>query len=479
MKKNLLIILLINANLVLFAQSPGTSQLLSEARKQINLKQPEKAIELYEQAAAQGSAIAMNALGILYNQTGNEKKAIKCFEKAGALGEGKAWHNLGKLYINRNPQDFTRAYQSYVKSAALNYVAGRHSQAYMLYKGFGCQQDYQKAFNLFKLNVEKNHPTSMYFLGLCYRNGYGTITNIDSARYWLKKANSLGEKQSSGELASKTPERLSDDSVKTLLKQVREIKVASSYQKLKHQSQAQNVAGYYTGYAIKYDWSGKHIISISKLDLQIWQKGKNISGTWIEEDTIGTALTATLKDTAVVFDNTSYGRRSHYSDGKPEALEFRDVKLNLNARADSVFLSGSLQMYSLQRREPGKPTFIAVFRTSTDPEDATASFKTAGNTLSIPEKPMGGFEVATLAPESWNVYPNPFNTSFAAEFSMIQAGKARLYLSDIGGRVVYQRTLDLQAGRYSHTVQAELPSATYVLKLEVNGTVQTKLIVKN
>ncbi|MGZ2975548.1 hypothetical protein AAER07_11425, partial [Pseudomonas aeruginosa] len=68
-----------------------------------------------------------------------------------------------------------------------------------------CKQDYDMAYQLFKSSANLNIPNAMFFLGLCYRNGYGTIKSADSANYWLKASANKGYLRAKYELDRDTP----------------------------------------------------------------------------------------------------------------------------------------------------------------------------------------------------------------------------------------------------------------------------------
>ena len=55
--------------------------------------------------------------------------------------------------------------------------------------GKGKEQNYQKAFRLFKESAEENHSDlAQYYLGECYANGHGTFPNASLAVEWYEKS---------------------------------------------------------------------------------------------------------------------------------------------------------------------------------------------------------------------------------------------------------------------------------------------------
>ena len=53
-------------------------------------------------------------------------------------------------------------------------------------------QNYSEAFRWFKAAANQNYPPSQYRLGLCYRDGKGTTTNVSDGVAWFQKAASNG-----------------------------------------------------------------------------------------------------------------------------------------------------------------------------------------------------------------------------------------------------------------------------------------------
>lgn len=79
------------------------------------------------------------------------------------------------------------------------------------------------------------------------------------------------------------------------------------------------------------------------------------------------------------------------------------------------------------------------------------------------------------------VQPNPFNNAARASFTLTEDGTLRLQLSDIVGRVVWQR--EETAIKGAHTAQLDnlqkVPAGVYMLKASLNGKpVDTKKIIK-
>ena len=61
------------------------------------------------------------------------------------------------------------------------------------YLGQGCQEDNPKAFEYFQKAANLGESIAMYFLGCCYRDGYGTPENHKNALLWFLKSKETGD----------------------------------------------------------------------------------------------------------------------------------------------------------------------------------------------------------------------------------------------------------------------------------------------
>ena len=105
----------------------------------------EKAVSILLNAAEKDTvAYAMNALGLVYMEgigtEQNAEKAIIWLNKAGENGYCDAYHNLGIIYkLGKcgERQNFTAAYNAFIKGAEAGSDACRYGAGFMLYKGLG------------------------------------------------------------------------------------------------------------------------------------------------------------------------------------------------------------------------------------------------------------------------------------------------------------------------------------------------------
>lgn len=341
------------------------------------------------------------------------------------------------------PMDYSKAYENFSKAAELGDPQSIYAVGYMHYKGLGCIQDYKRAANLFYKGAILEKDNSMYFYGLCWRNGYGVAKNEDSAKFWLNKSAALGYVQASKELLMKVGEN-AIDSANTLLAQINNAAiprttVLNKYSKVQQKLPTSEViSGEYAGWILQYDWSGEHVVSSKRIQLKLDANNKNITGNWIEDINKPVAIKATLASDSVIFNNTQYLRKDHYSTEKGVLYNFSNARLNLVQTKDSVFLAGNIDMFSPERGEPSKPLFIALAR------------KIA---------PIRKLEVKT--------YPNPFKDIVNVNFNLLEPSTIEVQLLTLSGNIVYRNPAGtLEEGWYTLPIQVgNINPGSYFVKL--------------
>lgn len=457
--------------------------ILQEARQYLTgigkPKDEAKALSIFRYYAGQGSAKAMNALGIVYKEgTGvkaDRETAVEWFTKAGNLGYGKSWYNLGMLYKEaKTPaeRNYEKAYEYFCKASSLKDDQGTYAKAYMLYKGLGCIQDYSQAAPLFQLGAQLNRANSMFFWALCLRNGYGVESDPEDATYWLKKASKKGYKAADYELSTTAPEN-SNTEAKALAQKLREAEpnkdaTVNSYTKIEHRVPANAIEGVYKGYMVRYDWSGKHAIHSAPLSLELSYIAGKLTGKWIEADTLIVPIEAILTPRSMVFKHTQYSRTDHYSFQYAVKYEFNDARLKWSHKGDSVFLSGNIQMFSPERNEPEKPMYIALSRSATLNDNAAVIDLVNEDGTALSDN------------NDLKAWPNPFTKTIAVEFNLRTSCIVQMELLTMEGKVVYQNPAGkLDAGDYMIQVQPkDLPAGTYMLVLKYGDKAKTTKLVK-
>ena len=437
---------------------------------------PAKAFDMFTKSAALGNARSMNAIAMQYKQglgvVKNDEKALEWFAKAGNAGYTKAWYNMGMMY--KDKLDYTNAYLYIDKAATMGDPQSIFSKAYMLYKGFGCQQDYKKAVQLFKQSADSGQAKSMRFLGLCYRNGYGVAINIDSAKYWLLEAKENGDNKAMDELMAKEAEHkpVAGKGLADKIKAAEAISTTHNtakvnvYQKVENTMQASEIAGTYSGYLLKYDWSGQYVIEANKLYVNLTVDHDTIKGNWLEDDTIALPIRAYATKGGLVFDSITYSKTNHYYPTNAEKLVFEKAAIKIIKTDTGVYLAGNIQQYRAEVNEPAKPLYVALTRTSSTKESSRLNLLNADGSL-ITNSPI-------------RAYPNPFGNSLTVDFNLKQSNNVTTQLLTLDGNVIYSSpTATLTAGDYTLPIQVgQVPSGYYIVKLRCGNTIRTAKVVK-
>jgi uncharacterized protein len=436
-----------------------------------------KAMELYQQCAAEGSGKAMNAIGIMYKEgigvAADSKAALEWLTKATKAGYTQSWYNLGMIYKEATGEgrNYKMAYDYFCKGVSAGDDQCVYAKGYMHYKGLGCKQDYALAASLFTSGAELGRSNSMYFLGLCYRNGYGVPMDTEKAKFWLVQAANKGYDMAIGELKSKEAEN-SNTTAKALAQQLRaannpQAPTLNEYRKIEHNVPADAIEGTYTGHLIKYDWSGQHAIRSAALNINISYVNGKLTGMWIEDDSINVPFQAMLTRSAMVFQNTQFSLTDHYSPRFPVTYQFENAKLQWQQKGDKIYLSGNLQMFSQQRNEPQKPVYVALTK--------TAGAGTGTRIINLTND-----DGSPLMPNSLAAYPNPFSNVITVDFELKEACEVQTQLMTLEGKIVYTNSAKkLEKGNYTLPLQPQdLPAGTYLLKLQYGKEFKTVKVVK-
>ena len=125
-------------------------------KEEENISMPDSQLQRYEFLSNTGVVYAQNVLGLM-NEDGIDtkkdmKNALKLYKLAAIKGFAKAEFNLALCY----------------------------------YKARGCEQDYEKARELFLKATQQNHNRSFYYLGEIYEKGLGVGIDLLKAKNYYK-----------------------------------------------------------------------------------------------------------------------------------------------------------------------------------------------------------------------------------------------------------------------------------------------------
>ena len=346
------------------------------------------------------------------------------------------------------------------------------------YKGLGCTQDYAIAVSLFKKSILLNSADGMYFLGLCFRNGFGITTNIDSARYWLKRALDNNHILAFNELQSTKPEY--DPSVLSS-QNFAAAKIAANRLNInlaeykKNQAAAFNIAAAakYTGYFVRYDWSGKKIVELNPMTLILQAVNDSIvKGKWIEHNKKDTILfDAVWRKKELIFKNT-YGRRKDQYCQTPKWFYFDYA----NFITTQNTIHGNVHLYFSSEFEYYNPISIILDKVpsiNTSKMQATADetkdIKLYQSPLAIEED----FDINLTA------FPNPTSGQINIIYAAPKSDKINLTIQTIDGKVIYSSEVaNEKIEQNAISLPFDVPAGEYIISLVAGRKIKTFKIIK-
>ena len=419
----------------------------------------EKAVSILLNAAENDTvAYAMNALGLAYMEgigtEQNAEKAISWLKKAGENGYCDAYHNLGVIYkLGKcgEKQNFTAAYNAFIKGAEAGSDACRYGAGFMLYKGLGCAQDYGKAMELFQTASDNGNVYATYMLGLCYRNGYGTAQDEEQGMELLNQAATLGYSAAIEEMSRKNPENylsgiiVSDSAFTDIPASMPEIKADVNDTTL--------LRGKYSGCVVMYDWSGRHVLGEKPVCMSVSRTGEEISGyLLLGTDSVPFKADITAEG-SLKFKKSYVSLKERYTfNGK---VQYKLDSADLDIWNDRI--RGRLSLYSLSQREPERPMFMELYRGAygkTDNDNTCAN---------------GYIAIA----------PNPFDSQFDAIFELRENATATARVFDKFGVLIWQQSLGtFEAGKHKVTLSPDIRPGYHVLNISAGKQVLRTIIVK-
>lgn len=177
-----------------------TGEAYIDGKGRFIVRDHEKAVHAYEQAARLGSAEAHYRLGNLYFEEkhvqGGEYVAMDHYRQAAEMGHGDAQMILGVHYImegiKQRPaspaqqQTYTEAVKWLQKAAAQDVAEAQYWYGDMLVKGLGTEQDAEKGRALIRQAAEAGNPNGQAMLAALYWQGQaGLEKNLVDAYKWM------------------------------------------------------------------------------------------------------------------------------------------------------------------------------------------------------------------------------------------------------------------------------------------------------
>jgi TPR repeat protein len=164
------------------------------------VRDPARAVRLYDQAAHAGDTMGAYRLGLQYlNGAGgvaqNEREACRWMEQAAQAGFPHAQAELGNCFFRGigKPRDHGRAFEWFRQAANAGLARAQEIVGALYDTGDGVAEDPARAVEWFRRSAEQGDPYGMFELGARLKMGRGVAPDERTATAWFEKAAARGE----------------------------------------------------------------------------------------------------------------------------------------------------------------------------------------------------------------------------------------------------------------------------------------------
>ncbi|MBS4168438.1 tetratricopeptide repeat protein [Parachlamydia sp. AcF125] len=148
----------------------------------------DKAFALASQSAKQDHPFGQYALGLVYHEKGRAKKAEEWIAKSANQGFALAQQKLAHIYAAQGPSYDTQVAQLYKKAASQGLAESQYELAKMYQEGLrGFKLSKEEAAAWYEKAAQLEHEEARIALGRMLCQGEGVEKSFEKALYWLKK----------------------------------------------------------------------------------------------------------------------------------------------------------------------------------------------------------------------------------------------------------------------------------------------------
>jgi hypothetical protein len=430
-----------------------------------------------------GNAEAQNYIGLMCLEgLGVEKDATKAFtylELAAKNNNAVAQFNLGNMYREGKgcAINMIKAVEWFQKAADNKNSRAAYSLGYMYLKGYGVPQDYAVAVSWFE---KSTFPMAKHWLGVCYYLGYGVPQNTPKALEYLygnstlnsvaflknlkidKRETVLNQAEQAINEANEGDKKITPELIATSREIVRSSAVESQ------ELTTKNILGEWTGRLIEYDWSGTTPLRILPIEVAF---SKNELG---DLQTKITFEGKTFDDLALFENNNLFlqGFQFKLAQLYPQRFDTPELDYNvlgmdmsLKTVDNTPFLLADVDANITTWNEPAPPISLVL---------------RAKNQATTPEDDALFLALASQKAEFIKVYPVPFQEQLYVGFELENAAQVQVTLTSVAtAHTVQVATTYLEEGIQSYTVNtADLPNGYYVIRVQENEKLHTRVVIK-
>lgn len=401
------------------------------------------------------------------------KRVFNQVKELSEAGDPGATCLLGILYKDGigTPLSFDKAREEFRAAHEKGNAKASYSLGYLYLKGLGnIPQDYEKAVEWFTLS---DHPMAKHWLAKMYFFGYGVPKDraraLDMLRYnpIYNSEVLVGQLESMDEVEGPTSH---DEKENTELLEVMTDGQGEKPTILETETETipETISGNWQGQWVEMDWSGKRMIRKLPASMTVGE----VSDTYgTVESSIQVGESSTTSEAIwrngdlTIFDGQVTIEKQYTDHPDHTTLDYglTSMSFALLNIAGTDYLLGRLETQILDWSEPGPPMLMVLTRDGAPiSEEALAAFAEQGDSFI-------------------KLYPNPFINDLLIYYELEADAHVQVRLMDYyGGAQVEDMTNGfLMAGEHVHTISnGSLKSGIYVVQVQVNDKLYTKLVIK-
>ncbi len=401
------------------------------------------------------------------------KRVFKQIKELSEFGDAAATCLLGILYKDGigTPLSFDRAREQFRAAHEMGNAKASYSLGYLYLKGLGnIPQDYTKAVEWFTIS---DHPMAKHWLAKMYYFGYGVP--MDRARALDILSNNaiynsevLLEQLENEELVEDVTAQQDSENGDIL-----ETISGGQGEKLPvHQTEGatipESITGDWKGLWVEMDWSGTQKTRNFPASLTV---GEVSDAYGTVESTIQIGESSTTSEAIwrngelTIFDGQIIMEKQYTDHPDYTTLDYglNSMSFTMRNMEGTDYLLGRLETQVLDWSEPGPPILLVLTR----------------NGVAISEEALAAF--AKQGDSFIKLYPNPFINDLLIHYELETDAHVHVRLMDYYGGANVENVTNgfLRAGEHSHTISnGSLKSGIYVVQVQVNDKLYTKLVIK-
>ncbi len=123
-------------------------------------------------------------------KSGNYELAAQKFMEVADKNDHRAMYALGSMYASGKgvDQDYKKAFGLFRQAARYGRPDAHYKMGIMYEEGLGVGQNYKRALRMYQFGAKKGYGPAQYRLGMCYLKGLGVEHDPVKASAWLTVA---------------------------------------------------------------------------------------------------------------------------------------------------------------------------------------------------------------------------------------------------------------------------------------------------